>query len=78
MKVTRVFIHPSGWFEVIGLSCGKVIAATAPTIAEVSKQLMRKDYYFTRDAEIAEDINLVLQEQEEGLRDNPNKAQQAA
>lgn len=78
MKVTRVFIHPTKWYEIDIIALGKTKTLIAPTIEEVAKKAMKEENYFTRDPEIVEDIKRVLKEQEQGLRSNPNQAQVAA
>lgn len=74
MKITRVTITPEMYVQATGISCNKTISATGKSIEDVSKQLMKKDFYFTRDTEIAEDIHRVLEEQQDdNLRGIPEQ-----
>ena len=73
MKVTKVLLQPTS-VTIEGISLGREVTYTAPTLQAVAKQAMKGDSYFMRDTEILEDIKLVLWEQMEGIRDNPNAA----
>lgn len=71
MKVTSVKLLDKGCV-VEGISCGKEISVQGNSVEEASKKIMKLDNYFTRDNEVLADIKLVLEEQEKGIRNNPN------
>ena len=60
--------------ERIGAVSSVVDTKTGDTlqIVHAQKAAMKIDHYFTRDAAIIEDIKLVLWEQMQGIREDPN------
>lgn len=73
MKVTKVYLLPNLNVKIEAISCGRNVEVTGLSIPDVARKAMKVDHYFSRDEEIREDIKLVLQEQENGIRDNPNE-----
>lgn len=68
MKILTVDTHPGcafvAWVNVTALIFGKEVMIEGPSIQIVAKKAMKLEDYFTRDTEIIEDINRVIQEQE--------------
>lgn len=71
MKVTKVYLLPTS-VKIEGISCGKEVIVEGVNVPEVAKKAMKVDHYFTRDVAIVEDIKLVLWEQMQGIREDPN------
>ena len=71
MKVTKVYLLPTS-VKIEAISCGKEVVVEAVNVPAVAKAAMKIDHYFTRDAAIIEDIKLVLWEQMQGIREDPN------
>ena len=71
MKVTKVYLLPTS-VKIEGISCGKEVIVEGVNVPDVAKKAMKVDHYFTRDVAIIEDIKLVLWEQMQGIREDPN------
>ncbi len=67
MKVLKVIEEP-GSISVTVLMHGKESGLRGSSKQIVAKELMKLEHYVTRDTEILEDIDRVIEEQKSGLR----------